>query len=255
MIIYALRSFPLSVSPGFLIDESTDRSIGRIKQVKQAYDDRLGRAAPKLADSCGWIAGQLSGAQSAAEVFGAAAKLYSAATSHSALFACFHHDTLGMDVGSSSGEFGEEARFHSDTPTSNLLLRSVLSQDRFSVHIPWLGGLDRRSILQRIEDSGGEEVFSSQWIDVVLVEDDLVETDAFPSRDITGVLPSGFEPEEGAALLTPLGIERSTDFSFGLILTYKKKGHFSLAEINEARTYSTLFTWLIVSRLIRGINY
>jgi hypothetical protein len=51
-----------------------------------------------------------------------------------------------------------------------------------------------------------------------------------------------------------MGLERSTALGFGFIFEYQEDGPFSMNSIQEAQTYSSLFT-LLVSELVLARAY
>jgi len=230
----------------------TRDSLGK---VKAAYQQRMAHISESEAASLRGIETGLGVCRTAEEVFEKAAGLYSPERGNSSLFACFHHNHLNLEVSSVSGALAGSsgrAEFISDNPP--FLMGKVLG-DRLSLHLQNLAGLDRRSFEQRIADTGGRQVFGAQDREVELVDEEgAVLTQWYYSRQLLGVLPMNFRREQGAMLLTPLGIENSTVLAFGLICEYREQGPFDPASIRSARNYSALFTQEIVKREIEELQ-
>jgi len=187
-------------------------------------------------------------------VFSHAAQVYSELRGNASLFAIFHHDSMDLEVGSAARELEVkpgQTTLPSDTP--NPLLGYVLSS-RCSIHVPDIRGLDKRSLAQRISDTGGQEVYNMDPVAFEMLEDGFVHDVALPARQVNALLPLGFSGERGSLLVTPLGLEASTRFAFGFMLEHLPERAFSLEEIVESQTYSALFTVEIVSRLLRQLR-
>lgn len=225
-------------------------SRGSLPTIKQVYGQRLRTAPDTIAANCRRMDQKFSGHKSADSIFANAADAYSSCVGHDSLFACFDHQTVSLEIGSANGALESRAGFHADTP--NVLQTKTIGEDRLSVHVPSISGLDRRSLLQRISDTGGREIFGSKTIDVEYVSENKSETGSSFSSGIIGLLPKHFTLEEGAILLTPLGIEQSTPLGFGFFMEFMDNGIFLPVAIHQARTYSTFFTWQIISRILAG---
>jgi len=181
--------------------------------------------------------------KTAQEIYRNAAALFSAQCGHPSLIARLNRSSADIQV-TSSCDF-DNPRFASDGPTY-LMGRALV--DKVSIHVPDISGLDKRSVTERISDTGGKKFFDEHRIKVEFIRNELLEAVLYPSRNINSLLPVQFEKQAGALLLTPLGIDQSYTIGLGFMLEYQERGPFSFEAIQEARAYSDLFTELIAER-------
>jgi hypothetical protein len=182
----------------------------------------------------------------------ACAPLHTELTGNSTMFVRYDSADLTHAIESRSGVFQEPpADFIADSPTANLMAKTLTV--RQSVHVPSFANLDKRSIEQVIADTGGKEVYSSRTYQVELVAENDVTVDTYYNKFIQNIIPYNLKPAEGAVLLTPLGLERSTEFGFGFIYEYRPQP-FSYRQIMEARALSTAFTLAITERIMAELG-
>lgn len=225
-----------------------------LNKVHSYLQQRLGRAEPAVIRNCRSIERSLQKVKQDVDVFHQAAKVYSELRGNSSLFACYRHDSMSLEVMSGEGVLAtgtDRPMLPSDTP--NPLLGYILLS-RYSVHVPEIRGMDRRSLAQRISDSGGQEILSMGPIELEMFEQELVNSTSLPARQVNALLPLGFTAEKGSLLATPLGLEKSARFAYGFMLEYQTDRKFSIAEVSEAQTYSALFTMEIVRRVFSGLG-
>ena len=167
----------------------------------------------------------------------AAAPPFSTVRETSAMFVRFDPNNLQVTVLSHAGEVGR-----ADFPAANpvTLMAPVINQ-RLSLHVPDLSGLDRQSPLARLAHTRGRCLLGHTVhpYEVIGALAGPVISQAL-SGEIIAILPRSFNADSGAVLLTPLGFDAPGHAAFGFIYEHKNS-RFSLEAINEARAFSSLF--------------
>jgi hypothetical protein len=219
--------------------------------MREFYKKRLAEDR-RLARRCNDIGTYLRSIKTPPKLFKHFAEIYSASRGNPAMFVRYDASIQTIVI-----EFASKtligADFPSNTPTANLMTRTLT--ERASVHIPTISGVERKSVLERINESAGRRIFSDMTFDVEFFDEGKVTTEQYYNRSILEVLPREFNNKDrGAVLLTPLGLERSTELGFGFIFEYQEKCPFSISAIREARTYSAFFMLLIAERIVAEMD-
>ncbi|HTY13253.1 MAG TPA: hypothetical protein VMD02_03585 [Candidatus Omnitrophota bacterium] len=191
---------------------------------------RRAEALPQLRVPLYEAGRQLAEMESSSRIMSEAAAIVSAHRGTAAMFVRFSQPDLNIIVESSSGSLQQEPqRFGCETPTSGLIARTLIK--RVSIHVPDIS-------------ASGIEVLEGRKI----------EKEETRHDRILDLLPLEFSKSAGAALLTPLGLERSTDIGFGFIFEYSERSTFSLQSMQEAQSYSALFTLHIAGKYLKEIK-
>jgi hypothetical protein len=199
-----------------------------IDQMQRHYRQRL-RVTPEIAGPCGAIEKKLGIQTKPEDVHRTAAGEYASYRRTSSIFVHFEQSDLDIYVQAGSGIFLDgPASFACESPTTGLIARTLI--DRVSIHVPDLAKYE-----------------------VEFISDNYAAKQAVSG--LRGAMPYGFKRTNGSALITPLGIERSSDLGFGFIFEYDEQAPFSLESIIEARTYSSLFTLKIAEKYLEQLKH
>ena len=184
-------------------------------------------AAPGLRPAIFEVGKRIASMASAEEVLKQGANLLTEQRGNPMMFVRFSQPDLNIVVESSSGILRQGHQdFACETPTTGLIAKALI--ERVSVHIPDISGLFIEAIDDK--DVSREEHFE---------------------REIKSALPLEFGKSDGSALLTPLGLEKSTAIGFGFIFEYNESRPFSLESMIEARAYASLFTLHIAGKFLK----
>lgn len=213
-------------------------------QIRTDYRDRLLRH-PTHAPKTQQLEAALPNSTDQRTLLNQSAGAWTVARTHPAMVVRFTPHNLTMEVASRSGIFdAARSDFMVDSPTTGLWARPIT--ERSSVHVPNIAGIERASLASRAAASGGQHAFGNQQIPVEIVEDVSLLGEYQPSRLVLSMLPAEFD-RSGAILVTPLGLEISTDLGFGFVYEYRAAGPFPFDDIHEARTLSAALMLRIAS--------
>lgn len=208
----------------------------------------LSQISPDVIPACEKIRVELERLEGSLDVFKAGQNFYSRERGTPSAFVRFSQQEMSVTVESASDELGgKNFSFSSEVPPQ-LMSRSLI--ERVSLHIPTIVGIEKQSIDDRILASQGRRAFGVQKSTVQIIDEANQTVEEVQASNVVGLMPSGCDWQIGALLITPLGIEKSTEFGFGFIYEYREDGPFSLKEVKEARALSSLFALQIVKKVL-----
>jgi hypothetical protein len=195
-----------------------------------ALVDRLPRIASHVKGAFGNLRSQLKD-KNLGELLAGAAGHYTACRLNSSVFAVYDQESQRVEVVSAVGELADEAgRAEFLQPYPSVLMERVLL-DWQSVHVP--------------------DLSAEQGVEVEFYRDEGKQKETCSVDNVLSLMPKGFTKKEGAMLLTPLGIEGTTQLALGFIQECNPLNRFFQGLIDDARDLSALFTWQIIDRYVK----
>lgn len=198
--------------------------------ISQTLQQRM-RSSPSLTSKCQQFIASLAEQKNLAETWRQAASIYTNIRNNESVLVFHDQPSQCLDVLSTSNFFAANQLELTGEWTSCPLAK-VINNDRKTIHVPNL----KEDLFQYFDDQAT-----------------LFEEYEYPFR--WRVLPDDpFGKRPGALLITPLGLERSTLFGFGMIIEYQEQGPFDHASILEAQALATAFTYQMAIRYCKEIE-